>query len=328
MRVRVVGTMAIAMVLAVGLIAPASAHSSYPAPDHPPMTGEPPSFELARHVPVMNQPSYWERYFESLPGVSNVFCYKRENDRGRIDAKYDAVVVSDGVRVRVYPDLTDVRRRFQAEGATNPANDRLYSPPHSHVMRCTYDGAPTDPGNGDDPVDPENDFCEAYPEHPDCVTPAPPMTGDPFELPRLVPVMNQPSYWERYFRDKSFSDGRNVTCYKTENDSGLIEAEYDAAVISDGVRVRVYPNLPDQDAQARGAINPANGQRYSPPHSHVMRCTYGDVSTDPGYGSYIHDSSNDAHQPTIIDKMRERVRDVADAHPTRWNRHPRGRWGR
>jgi LPXTG-motif cell wall-anchored protein len=90
-------------------------------------------------------------------------------------------------------------------------------------------------------------------------------------------AMNQASYWDAVFAN----DSRTVICSKYEGHSGYIPASYDAAVIKNGSDVvRVYPDLTTTGAfTAQGAINPANGEPFAPPHSWVMKCTFTPVST-------------------------------------------------
>jgi LPXTG-motif cell wall-anchored protein len=92
-----------------------------------------------------------------------------------------------------------------------------------------------------------------------------------FEMP-WTNAMNQASWWNAYFS----TDARTATCTKFENHNGFIPAQYDAAVIKDGSDVvRVYPDLTTTgNFTAQGAINPATGKPFEPPHSWVMKCTF------------------------------------------------------
>lgn len=74
--------------------------------------------------------------------------------------------------------------------------------------------------------------------------------------------MNQESFWESEFGGE---------CTKFENHSGFIPAQYEAAVVKDGNMVRVYHPAPSPFT-AIGAVNPANGKHFDPPHSWVMKC--------------------------------------------------------
>jgi hypothetical protein len=78
-----------------------------------------------------------------------------------------------------------------------------------------------------------------------------------------VPAMNQPSYWEDVF-------GPGATCDKFDNHNGNTPAGYEAAVVKDGTRVRVY--VQPGPFLAAGPINPANGKHHGSPHSWVMKC--------------------------------------------------------
>jgi LPXTG-motif cell wall-anchored protein len=77
-------------------------------------------------VPAMNQTSYWAPWQ----------CTKYENHNGSIPAQYDAAIVKDGTRVRVYPDLTGTGA-FTAQG---PGSKQA---PHSWVMKCAFPPATT-----------------------------------------------------------------------------------------------------------------------------------------------------------------------------------------
>lgn len=90
----------------------------------------------------MNQESYWETRFATE--TRTVECTKYSNHNGHIPAKYDAAVVKDGNMVRVYADLTEVGA-FTALGAVNPANDKHFDPPHSWVMKCTFEDREPEP---------------------------------------------------------------------------------------------------------------------------------------------------------------------------------------
>lgn len=82
---------------------------------------------------------------------------------------------------------------------------------------------------------------------------------------------NQEQYWEDLLSDET----RSVDCTKYKRHNGFIPAEYDAAVIKDGNKVRVYPDLTDVGAfTAVGATNPNNGEPFAAPHSWVMKCKF------------------------------------------------------
>jgi len=89
-----------------------------------------------------------------------------------------------------------------------------------------------------------------------------------------IEAMNQETYWETRFGGQ----GLLVDCTKFSDHSGYIPASYEAAVIKDGNMVRVYNPAPD-DAVALGAVNPANGKHFDPPHSWVMKCDITVVTT-------------------------------------------------
>jgi len=80
---------------------------------------------------AMNQTSYWSPWQ----------CTKYENHNGQIAAQYDAAIIKDGTKVRVYPDLTQTGS-FTAQGATNPANGKTFPAPHSWVMKCKFPPPP------------------------------------------------------------------------------------------------------------------------------------------------------------------------------------------
>ena len=78
-------------------------------------------------------------------------------------------------------------------------------------------------------------------------------------------ALNQESYWEIYFAN----DTRTVSCTKTENVSGLIGAEFDAAVTKKGASVvRVYADLTQT-----GEFTATHPQG-EPPMSWVMKCNF------------------------------------------------------
>lgn len=81
-------------------------------------------------------------------------------------------------------------------------------------------------------------------------------------------TMNQATFWNTYF---------GGSCVKFENHSGFIPEGYEAAVIKDGNMVRVY--LKAGPYTALGAVNPANGQHFSAPHSWVMKCNIEQTTT-------------------------------------------------
>jgi LPXTG-motif cell wall-anchored protein len=145
----------------------------------------PASYEAA-WTQAMNQTSYWSPWI----------CTKYENHSGHIAAQYDAAIIKDGTRVRVYSDLTNVGA-FTAQGATNPANGKLFPAPHSWVMKCTFPTPPTTvPPTTEPPttLPPET----TTPETTEPPTTEPPTTEPPTTDPPIVetsapPVPSEPT---------------------------------------------------------------------------------------------------------------------------------------
>jgi hypothetical protein len=108
--------------------------------------------------------------------------------------------------------------------------------------------------------------------------------------------MNQASYWNDRF---------DAVCVKFENHSGFIPAEYDAAVVKDGTRVRVYSDLSSIGGfTALGPVNPANGKHFKPRHSWVMKCKF---NTSP---TTTTTSVDDSTTTTVVEESTTTVREV------------------
>lgn len=105
------------------------------------------------------------------------------------------------------------------------------------------------------------------------------------------PAMNQESYWEDRF---------DAECTKYERHNGHIPAQYTHAVIKDGVRVRVYSDLPGQSIQAAGPVNLRNGEHHDAPHSWVMKCVQNEqppTTTEPETPNNHHGAGGTGNDP-------------------------------